>query len=75
MKIYPLNWRFLPLLDPQVDILLVRDLDSDITEREVEAVKEFLNSDKVFSVLSFHIFFYILTHIGISCYARSSSSS
>ena len=74
VKIYPLNWRFLPVLDPQVDILLVRDLDSDITEREVEAVKEFLKSDKVFSFFSFHTGSYIFTHIGISCYARPSSS-
>ena len=54
VKIYPLNWRFLPVLDPQVDILLVRDLDSIISEREVNAVKEFMSSKKVFSDFSIH---------------------
>ena len=32
-RIYPLIWRFLPILDPNVDILLSRDLDSTITHR------------------------------------------
>ena len=32
-NVYPLNWRFLPGVDDQVDLLLVRDLDSDISER------------------------------------------
>ena len=45
--IYPLIWRFLPVLDPMVDIVLVRDLDSRISTREVDAVKQFLNSEKV----------------------------
>ena len=45
--IYPLIWRFLPVLDPMVDVTLVRDLDSRITTREVIAVKQFLSSKKV----------------------------
>ena len=44
-KLYPLIWRFLPAVDPQVDVFFSRDLDSRISEREVEAVNEFLNSD------------------------------
>ena len=39
------------MLDLNVDILLVRDLDSTISSREVEAVKEFINS----STKDFHI--------------------
>ena len=53
-RIYPLIWRFLPILDPNVDILLSRDLDSTITSREVEAVKQFLNSSKDFHIMRDH---------------------
>ena len=45
--IFPLIWRFLPGMDPQVDSLFVRDLDSDISKREQEAVQEFSRSSKV----------------------------
>ena len=34
-------------MDPQVDSLYVRDLDSDISKREQEAVQEFSRSSKV----------------------------
>ena len=34
-RLYPLLWRFLPVLDRQVDNFLSRDLDSRISEREV----------------------------------------
>ena len=43
-KIFAMNWRFFPTLDPQVDIHISRDLDSLISEREEEAVKEWLVS-------------------------------
>ena len=33
--LYPLLWRFLPVIDRQVDVFLSRDLDSRISEREV----------------------------------------
>ena len=46
-NVYARNWRFLSLLDPQVDTVLIRDLDSDILTREFDAVSEFLNSSKV----------------------------
>ena len=45
--IFPLMWRFLPGMDRQVDSLFVRDLDSDISKREQEAVQEFSRSLKV----------------------------
>ena len=32
-NVFPLNWRFLPSVDDQVDLLLVRDLDSDLSKR------------------------------------------
>ena len=44
-KLYPLIWRFLPAIDPQVDIFFSRDLDSRISQREVAAVSQFLQSD------------------------------
>ena len=34
-NIFPMNWRFFPTLDPQVDVYLSRDLDSEFNEREV----------------------------------------
>ncbi|KAB7504575.1 hypothetical protein Anas_05977, partial [Armadillidium nasatum] len=37
-------WRFTPLGDDQVDVMLSRDLDSEILKREYDAVSEWLNS-------------------------------
>ena len=48
------NWRFFPTLDPQVDILLSRDLDSPVLQREVDAVSEWLKSNKTFHVMRDH---------------------
>ncbi len=53
-SIYPLIWRFLPVLDPQVDVYLSRDLDSNITQRESEAVQEFLRSGEDFHIMRDH---------------------
>lgn len=39
-SMFPMNWRFLPTLDEQVDLFLCRDLDSRISSREVAAVAE-----------------------------------
>jgi hypothetical protein len=33
--LYPLLWRFLPAIDVNVDVMLSRDLDSRVTQREV----------------------------------------
>ncbi|RXG55008.1 hypothetical protein Avbf_17536 [Armadillidium vulgare] len=42
---YPVTmWRFAPLGDDQVDVMLSRDLDSEILKREYDAVSEWLNS-------------------------------
>ena len=43
-SIFPMNWRFFPTLDPQVDLFLSRDLDSRFSAREVAAVSEWLES-------------------------------
>jgi hypothetical protein len=47
-------WRFWASEDSDVDIFLSRDCDSRISEREVMAVNEWLNSDKDFHVMRDH---------------------
>lgn len=37
--LYPLIWRFLPVLDPEVDLIFSRDLDSVLSERESAAIQ------------------------------------
>ncbi|KAB7494078.1 hypothetical protein Anas_10948 [Armadillidium nasatum] len=53
---YPVTmWRFAPLGDDQVDVLLSRDLDSEILKREYDAVSEWLNStNKSFHIMRDH---------------------
>lgn len=46
-----MTWRFLPACDPEVEIMLSRDTDSRITQREVDAVQIWLNSDCNFHVI------------------------
>lgn len=47
-------WRFLAAADNDVDICLVRDIDSRISRREVFLVKEWLESDKNFHIIRDH---------------------
>lgn len=47
-------WRFFPILDPQVDLYVSRDLDSRLNRREAAAVKEWLASDKHFHFMRDH---------------------
>ena len=56
IKINAMNWRFFPTLDPQVDIVLSRDLDSEISAREVSAVGEWILSDKQIHAMRDHPF-------------------
>ncbi len=44
-------WRYLPIGDPTVDILISRDLDSTTSEREREAVAEWEASNKTVHVM------------------------
>ena len=39
-KLFPMLWRFLPTLDAQVEVMMSRDLDSRLTEREAAAVRK-----------------------------------
>ena len=55
--LFPMSWRFLPLMDPTVDRLLPRDSDSIITAREVAAVGEWLaNSSATFHLMRDHFY-------------------
>jgi hypothetical protein len=48
-------WRFLPLADPLVDLVVFRDLDSYVLDREVAAVREWLNSSHPMHVMRDHM--------------------
>ena len=54
--LFPMLWRFLPTLDPQVSVVMSRDLDSRLTEREAAAVREWLESDRSLHAMRDHPF-------------------
>ena len=47
-------WRFYPASDNDVDVVIVRDCDSRLNQREKGAVDEWLNSDKGFHIMRDH---------------------
>lgn len=47
-------WRFLPALDPTVEIVSSRDLDSPLIEREVAVIEQFIKSKYIFLSLRDH---------------------
>lgn len=55
-KVHPMMWRLAPMNDPQVDVMLVRDSDSQISQREVEAVHEWLTTGRSLHVMRDHPF-------------------
>lgn len=50
----PRMWRFLAVGDSFVDLVLSRDSESFVVEREVDAVQAWLQSDKLFHVMRDH---------------------
>ena len=44
-------WRFYPMEDDDVSVVISRDADSRIGQREVDAVNEWLKSDKQFHIM------------------------
>ena len=54
MKTPGMFWRFLPNDDNNVDYFIVRDSDSRINEREVDAVNEWLESGKKLHIMRDH---------------------
>ena len=47
-------WRFWASVDPEVDIFLSRDCDSRFSSREVQAINEWLRSEKDFHIMRDH---------------------
>ena len=47
-------WRFLAASDPEVDLMISRDVDTQILPREVEAVNEWLASGKTLHLMRDH---------------------
>ena len=47
-------WRFYPAGEEDVDVVIVRDCDSRLNQREKDAVDEWLNSDKGFHIMRDH---------------------
>lgn len=47
-------WRFLPIDDNDVEVMLSRDADSRLSHREKSCVDEFLKSDKLFHSIQDH---------------------
>jgi hypothetical protein len=47
-------WRFEPIADPEVEMMISRDADSRLSKREVSAVNEWLASGKLFHVMRDH---------------------
>ena len=50
-SLFGMLWRFLPVLDPSVDLMVSRDLDSRLTTREQAAVQEWIDSGLAFHVM------------------------
>ena len=53
-KVFAMIWRFFPILDPQVDLYVSRDLDSRISKREAAAVAEWMASTHHFHFMRDH---------------------
>jgi len=49
--IHAMMWRFLPIGDSYVDYFMSRDVDSCLLQREIDAVNEWLKSDKLFHIM------------------------
>ncbi len=47
-------WRFLPIAEKDVEVMLSRDTDSRLSEREMHAVNHWLSTDKLFHVMRDH---------------------
>ena len=53
-KVKPRMWRFEPIDDPNVDLMMSRDTDTHILLREKLAVDEWIKSDKIFHIMRDH---------------------
>jgi len=62
----PKMYRYLPMLDPNVDVFISRDVDSPIWSREVAAVKQWLESNYTFHLMRDHQYHDVLMLAGIT---------
>jgi len=53
-SMFGMVWRFLPMADPYVDIMVSRDLDSRLSSREVAAVNDWMSSGLPFHAMRDH---------------------
>ncbi|XP_045139141.1 uncharacterized protein LOC123520688 isoform X2 [Portunus trituberculatus] len=53
-NVHPMMWRVVPLGDSEVAAMLIRDTDSQVSQRELAAVEEWLASGKMFHVMRDH---------------------
>ena len=53
-SISAMQWRFLPNDDESVELFIVRDMDSRISQREVTSVNEWIDSGKVLHIMRDH---------------------
>jgi hypothetical protein len=49
-----LFWRFMPAFDKSIDVTIVRDCDSRLSERESLAVDQWIQSDRSFHIMRDH---------------------
>jgi len=54
LNVFPRLWRFLPILDPSVAVMVSRDADSLVSEREADAVNEWIKSGTSLHVMRDH---------------------
>lgn len=50
----PMMWRFEPICDPSVELIMSRDCDSRLIDRDVWCINEFIKSDKIFNIIRDH---------------------
>ncbi len=66
--LHAMAWRWLPIGDSFVDIFSSRDLDSLITQREIDSVNVWLESDKTAHIMRGKIKFFFQIIIIASCF-------
>ena len=49
-------WRFLPASEGDLEVVIVRDADSQLSDRKALAVEEWLDSEKRFHIMHDHPF-------------------
>lgn len=64
-------WRFVPMADETLDVTCVRDVDSPLILRDEEAVKEWLQSNKLFHCMRDNIYHYQEILGGMWCFRNS----